>query len=824
MILEQEATEFVNARPAVAVVETTEAADGTEVAAAPVAVPKRKKSTTAKKKKKQLLERLEVCELVELPERGESQGVNYLYIRDLQPALNYLNFLLDRGDRVAVDLETGAACRYYSQPDGPPLRIFDDKGSEPFTSPIYLCALSHKPRHSVVLDMRELMRSSEFRERFAEVLETLPLVAHNSLFEQSFFMAQLGVGANFQFDTMLASQMLNAGTGELNDLGTVMKKEFDLEMKKEWQTFFLKIHPTSPFPPDAIAYAAVDTGYLLQLWDLQEERLRAEEMWHIWEEIEQPFMYWMALARIHGVQFDPSVLEDQETELAALVQGYLERFQEVAPDILINSPAQLLEWFQGQEVTLGNTGEETLTKLLIQRGVPVDPNEERAFTELVRDYRPDDLIAEACALILDYRGVYKNLGTYVTPLLNTHHHPDTGCIHPDWRQIQADTGRMACRNPNLQNIPSHSPYDKIRNCLVAPPGFKMAIADYSQMELRILAEAADEWKIIQIFKDAYEFGQAAVQRLAALGEERPIKDVYKDKERWAELVSRDPELEAVYKGVLNTDFHTATAALLFDVPPEEVTKDQRSGAKTINFAVPYGAEAFTIAAQSGMTKQRSQKLLDDYYRTYRNNAKYLKSQGDLALNQGYTLTLAGRKRYYRLETQREKLERLIRLKEDAARAEEEIKMLQLELKAATKPTADRKLEIRERLKEIKPRLKAWEETKKSWKSDDPSQLAFVMARAQRKAVERAGKNHPIQGSNADITKLATVLAGPRLRDLHPDACILMWVHDEIVAIAPDEVIDQAAEILKTAMIEAGERYIKKVPVEIGMEISQYWKK
>ena len=306
-------------------------------------------------------------------------------------------------------------------------------------------------------------------------------------------------------------------------------------------------------------------------------------------------------------------------------------------------------------------------------------------------------VREFTETVLAYRRDAKVLGTYVIPLLEKHKNGATGRIHPDWKQM-VDTGRMACRNPNLQNIPSKGDWARIREVFVAAPGHKLVVADYSQMELRILAQLSQESRM----------------------------------------------LEAFQKG---EDLHAKTAEALFG---EGWTKEQRALAKTINFGIAYGAGPSTLAEAADIPIRQAQALLQKYFQTYPKLKEYLDRSARHAQDYCFAATPAGRKRWF------------------------------------TRP--------------------------------NPEAENY---RQQLGAIGREGCNAPIQGCNADATKIASAKFD---RVKAASTQILLWVHDEIVVQARDDMAKVESAWLKQCMIEAGKLYLPDVPCEVSITIGDRWTK
>ena len=266
-------------------------------------------------------------------------------------------------------------------------------------------------------------------------------------------------------------------------------------------------------------------------------------------------------------------------------------------------------------------------------------------------------------------------------------------------QIGADTGRFACSNPNLQQIPSDSLF---RQCFVAPPGYKLVVADYSQIELRIAAELSQDPVFLKAFAD-------------------------------------------------DADLHIVTASQMYGVPPEAVTKQLRNTSKTINFGLLYGRGAKSIGVQIGASEEKARALLDKYFRTYRQVKRWLDNAARDAIRLGYSETLGGRKRFY------QKLD-----------------------------------------------------------PDDPGyerQIAYI---------ERQGKNTPVQGTSADMTKLALIHIGKRIKEEGLEATPIHTVHDEIVVEAKEEKAEDIAKIVGEEMERAGKELLKQVPVKVDISVSDVW--
>ena len=301
-------------------------------------------------------------------------------------------------------------------------------------------------------------------------------------------------------------------------------------------------------------------------------------------------------------------------------------------------------------------------------------------------------------LLLEYRKYEKIITAFGENLLSKIN-KKTGRIHPDYMQIGADTGRFACSNPNLQQIPADSLF---RECFITPPGYKLVIADYSQIELRIMADLSQDPVFVKAFKD-------------------------------------------------DVDLHALTASQMFGIPIEEIDKAKRFQAKSINFGLMYGRGARSLAVQLEVGEDEALKLLQKYFRQYGRVKNWLDKVSKDAIRLGYSRTLAGRKRYY-------------------------------------------------------PKINP----------GDPGSERLLSN------IERQGKNTPIQGTSADMTKHALVSVLRRFRKEGLDATPIHTVHDEIVVEVRADQAKKAVKILEEEMKAAGEKFLKDVPVKVEGVISDIW--
>ncbi len=331
----------------------------------------------------------------------------------------------------------------------------------------------------------------------------------------------------------------------------------------------------------AAAYASGHADIALRLHEhLWNELGNIEPLKNLYEAIEQPLVPVLFAMERAGVLIDRAMLRVQSGELAKEMARIEARAHELAGGPFnLGSPKQL------QEILYDVHGLPVLRKT--PKGQP--STAEDVLAELARDF-------ELPRLILDYRGVSKLKSTY-TDSLPEQISPDTGRVHTCYRQAVAATGRLSSTDPNLQNIPIRTPEGRrIRKAFVAPPGALLLAADYSQIELRIMAH-----------------------------------------------LSGDEGLLAAFANEL--DIHRATAAEVFGMPLDEVTHDQRRAAKAINFGLMYGMSAFGLGRQLGIGRGEAQEYIDLYFERYPGVRRFMDDIRAQARTTGYVETLFGRRLY-----------------------------------------------------------------------------------------------------------------------------------------------------------------------------------
>jgi DNA polymerase-1 len=429
-------------------------------------------------------------------------------------------------------------------------------------------------------------------------------------------------------------------------------------------------------------YGVEDADITFQLKTLFEKELEDANTRKLFNEIEIPLVEVLADMELEGIKLDENYLQSLSEALTNDIKDLETKiYEEAGEEFLISSPKQL--------------GIILFEKLELSKKPRKTKTGQYSTSEDVLS-----VLAEENPIVqhvLDYRGLVKLQNTYVDALPNQVE-KTTGRVHTEYVQTIAATGRLSSNNPNLQNIPIRTERGRqVRKAFVPrDENFVLLAADYSQIELRIIAALSDEENMIKAFKE---------------GE----------------------------------DIHASTAAKVFNVPLEEVTREQRSNAKTVNFGIIYGVSAFGLSNQTSLSRSEAKDLIDTYYKTYPKLSSYIADQVEFARQNGYVSTVLGRRRY---------------------------------------------------LKDINSR----------------NQVV-------RGAAERNAVNAPIQGSAADIIKLAMINIHNKLKVGNYKTRMLLQVHDELVFDAHKEELEEMKTMIRTEMENA---YKLQVPLDVEIGIGQNW--
>ena len=429
-------------------------------------------------------------------------------------------------------------------------------------------------------------------------------------------------------------------------------------------------------------YAVEDADITYQLKEHFSKELGDANTQKLFNDIEIPLVRVLADMELEGINLDEAFLNSLAADLNKDIKTLETKIYEVAEEEFnIASPKQL-GVILFEKLKLVDKPKKTKTGQY--------STAEDVLSFLAKDH-------EFVQSILDYRGLAKLKSTYVDAL-PTQIEPSTKRVHTDYMQTVAATGRLSSNNPNLQNIPIRTERGRqVRKAFVPRnEDYILLAADYSQIELRIIAALSKEDNMIEAFKN---------------GE----------------------------------DIHASTAAKVFNVPLNEVTREQRSNAKTVNFGIVYGVSAFGLSNQTNLSRSEAKELIDTYYETYPKLKAYMSEQVDFARDNGYVTTVLDRRRY---------------------------------------------------LKDIN------------------SRNAVVRGAAERNAV-----NAPIQGSAADIIKIAMINIHNKLKTGNYKTKMLLQVHDELVFDVYKPELKDMQTLIKTEMENA---FIMDVPLDVEVDTGLNW--
>jgi DNA polymerase-1 len=419
-----------------------------------------------------------------------------------------------------------------------------------------------------------------------------------------------------------------------------------------------------------------------RLGEMLAQEIDARALRQVYENIELPFAPILARMEQTGVLIDSGILAALSNELESRIATLSQEIYDLAGvSFNINSPKQLGE-ILFDKLQLPKPGKRGKTK------VP------STASDVLEALAPAHTIA---AKVLEHRQLMKLKGTYVDALPALVD-PATGRLHTTFNQAGAATGRISSSNPNLQNIPIRTELGReVRAAFISRPGWNLLAADYSQIELRILAHISGD----PVLTDAFRRGE---------------------------------------------DIHTRTAAEVFGVPPLMIGPEERRRAKAVNFGIAYGLSPFGLSQQLGIPMGDARQYIDAYFKRYAGVKKYMDDAIQQARDTGYTKTLVGRLR----------------------------------------PIHD-------------------------LDSKNPAARGFA---------ERTAINSPIQGSAADIIKLAMIRVDQRLREQGGQALMLLQVHDELLFEVPEDETAAVADMVKREMEQA---YALKVPLIADVKAGKNWR-
>lgn len=530
---------------------------------------------------------------------------------------------------------------------------------------------------AVCINDVEYYTSNASVEDLKKIFESDILKIGHSEKQDYLSLKKIGINPkNMMFDLTIASYILNPAKDSyrLNDmileqLGVV------IENKKENVQLGLFDEPQEENHKEEFSQYAL---YILKCKEKYIDELREKRQYHLFKDIEMPLMKVLAEMEFQGVLIDRSILDEYSKKLSASVEGLINEIYELAEmEFNINSPKQL--------------GEVLFERLKL----PVIKKTKSGYStdaDVLEKLKEEHPIIEK---ILEYRTLSKLKATYVEgilPLINS-----DGKVHAKFNQTVTATGRISCTEPNLQNIPIRTELGKeLRKMFVAKEGYTFLDADYSQIELRVLAHISGDENMIHAFNS---------------GE----------------------------------DIHAMTASQVFGVPLEEVTKQMRSEAKAVNFGIVYGISDFGLATNIGTSRKKAKEYIEKYFEKYPGIKSYMDSTIEKCKEKGYVETLWERRRYV-------------------------------------------------------PEIK----------SNNFNVRQFG---------ERVAMNAPIQGTAADIIKIAMINVFEELEKGNFESKLLLQVHDELVIETKLEELEMVKELLIRNMENV---IMLSVPLKVEAEEGKTW--
>lgn len=516
----------------------------------------------------------------------QNQG-DYKVVTNLEELQNYINIIEENEKIVAFDCETTSLDTLNTQLVGFSLSSQAGKG---IYVPLYT---------SNLFENLDFIPQDKALEQIARLFNNpqVTVILHNGKFDYKVLRSR-GIKINNNkvscklVDTMIAEWLLNSDKTGKNSYSLEYLAETKLGLKGiEYEDLVPKGQTFADLPIEkAFPYAAEDADFTFQLWQKLEPQLKSQNLYELFTSTEMRLMPLLAEMEIQGIHLDSQTLYDYNKELTIGIEDIQNKiYSTVGHTFNIASPKQL------QEILFTERGLKPTKKTKTGYSTDTSVLEELALYDPVPK------------MILEYRELAKLQSTYVETLPSMCDKNER--IHTDFIQTGTATGRLSCREPNLQNIPVRNEAGrKIRSAFTATPGTILISADYSQIELVVLAHLSQDKNMCNAF-------------------------------------------------ISGTDVHKATAALIFGVPQEEVTPQMRRTAKTINFGVIYGMSAFRLANDLGISRTQAAEFIENYFKTYSSVNDFINSTIQKTEETGFVQTIFGRKRQIANINSKNKLEK-----------------------------------------------------------------------------------------------------------------------------------------------------------------------
>lgn len=596
---------------------------------------------------------------------------SYITVKDEKSLMDLLN-KMKKSQYIVIDLETDSLSPLDANIVGFSISL-PDKSS-------YYVPLAH--RNGPNVDMKLVLNNLK------QILEQpgTKIVGQNVKYDYSVLKMHGIDPVKPAFDTMIAAYLLNPDEKRFSLDELAMKFlnykmiSFD-ELVKNSSPLFSALTFADVSVEDATKYSAEDADITRRLYDVLNVRLHETDLLNVLEKIEMPLIPVLVDMELTGVYMDVNYLKDLSTKYASKMNDLSKQIFEYAKEAFnLNSPKQVAYIL--------------FEKLKIQGSKKTSTGDLSTRADVLEELADEHPIVQ---LILEYRKFQKLKSTYLDVLPRLVH-PKTGRIHTSFHQTGTATGRLSSSDPNLQNLPTRQEEGKeIRKAIVPQKdGWKIVSADYSQIELRVLAHLSGDQRLVEAFQK-------------------------------------------------EEDIHAFTASKIFQVDNNQVTPQMRAVGKMVNFSVIYGVSPYGLSQRTGLSYEQAQRFINEYFSLYPSVREYFARVVAYAKTYGHVRTMFGRKR------------------------------------------------------EI-PQLR--------------SKDAVVRQEGERIAV-----NTPIQGTAADIMKLAMIDLHNKIKQNKMNSKIILQVHDELVLEVPKEEIEQMLQIIKQSM----EGVVKlSVPLKVDINISENW--
>ena len=592
-------------------------------------------------------------------------------------------------------------------------------GLDPYQDEILLIALYVNNSPYILVDEPEQEKKYILDLAFNHV--SAPLLGHNLKFDLKFLFHRYKIYPKNPYSTDIVECLLNSGVGETYyHLKHLTEKYCNVTLDKELRKAFIGMSKEN-LDLEHIDYAIKDVMYLEEIYNKQQEEIDKLGIRKV-VELENRLIIPVMLMELIGIKIDVEKWKKSINELKQKVPVLISEIKEMiiseleeklkdktlyeianllAIPIKRKSDVVPLQYLIGLDYSkdwvLSNLNIDSPKQMLsVLHLVGVDvPNTNE---DTLRDYLYHPLVEK----ILEYRNLMKLISTYGENIL-AKVHPVTGALHPEFNQVGTVSGRFSSSNPNCQNIPAS---DTFRSNFIARDGYKLITADYSQQEYRLAGALAHDPKIIDAYKRNY-------------------------------------------------DIHTATASILFDVPLEQVKKEQRAEGKTINFLTLYGGSGNKLHKTLGIPLEKANQIVEQLNSSYESLAAFRQKFGEKVYEKGFSVTAFGRKRFF----------------------------------------------------------------KKNLLHNSTQEY-----NQERSRIQRQGFNTLIQGTGADIVKIAIADCFYNNPFGLENFRILLQVHDEIVFEVKEEYVEQAMEFVKKTMESAEQPFLGEIPAVVEVSVDNYWKK